>query len=232
MGSRTRTEQFERRLWFRPISRAVEINDDGLVLGAGTILARMNRDPSGAQVLAFDEDQPRLSALLAAAYCQSPPSDLPAHLESAARFWKSGDKALANIRLAFARLPRLDERDGAYRLFLAEKLLDEGLSPDALMKIMGLAPAPSGLAKYDPDQPRVPAGSGKNSGQWTSGTSAPNDPAPTTRAGRAASVGLAPAVPAAGTFAEGLFGSAAGAEFLAALGALRCESEPAPSSAR
>ena len=220
MGSRATAEQFERRLWFRPLSNAVEINEDGLVLSAGTVLARMNRDPSGAQVLAFDEDRPRLSALLAAAYCRSPPLDLPAHLESAARFWKNGDKALANIRLAFARLPRLDDRDGAYRLFLAEKLLDEGLSPDALMKVMGLEPAPSGLAKYSSDQPRIPAGSGKNSGQWTSGTSAPDDPAPTLRAGREASAGFAPAVPAAGTLAEGLFGSAAGAEFLVALGAL------------
>lgn len=220
MGSRETAEQFERRLWFRPISHAVEINEDGLVLGAGTVLARMNRDPSGAQVLAFDEDRPRLSALLAAAYCRSPPSDLPTHLESAARFWKSGDKALANIRLAFARLPRLDDRAGAYRLFLAERLLDEGLSPDALVKVMGIETAPSDLTKYNPDQPRVPAGSGQNSGQWTSGETAPDESGPKARAGRAASVGIAPAVPAAGTLAEGLFGSAAGAEFLVALGAL------------
>jgi hypothetical protein len=140
------------------------------------------------------------------------------HLESAASFWNRGDKALANIRLVFAHLPRLDDRADAYRLFLAESLLDEGMSPETLMKVMGLEPAPSDLAKYNPDQPRVPAGSGQTSGQWTSGNSAPADSAPTARTDRSASV---IALPAAGTLAEGLFESAAAsARFLAALGAL------------
>lgn len=218
MGILTPTQKFERRLWFRPLSQTVEIDEDGLVLGAGTILARMGRDQSSAQVLAFDEDQPRLFALFAAACGRSPPSDLLAHLESAARFWNRGDKALANIRLAFGRLPRLDDRTDAYRLFLAERLLDEGLSPNALMKIMGLEPAPSDLVKYNPDQPRVPAGSGKPSGRWTSGGAEPGQTPPKAAAGRPASVGIA--LPAAGTLAEGLFDSAASAEFLAALGAL------------
>ena len=157
VGSMTPIEGFERRLWLRPISHNVEINEDGLVLGAGTVLARMYRNNSGAQVLAFDENQPRLFALLATAHGRSPPSDLLTHLESAARFWTRGDKALANIRLAFARLPRLEDRADAYRLFLAESLLDDGMTAESLMKVLGLEPAPSDIAKYDPDQPRVPA---------------------------------------------------------------------------
>jgi hypothetical protein len=185
--NRAAIQRFERRLWLRPLCPNIEINEDGLVLGAGTILARMIRDPLDRQVLLFDSDRPRLLALLTAAYGQSPPSDLLVHLESAARFWKQGDKALANIRLAFARLPRLDDEADAYRLFLAENMLDDGVTPDALMKLLDVAASHSTLTKYDPDQPRVPAGNGRNSGQWTSGAGA--------------------AAPAAGTLAEGLFSS-------------------------
>ncbi len=49
----------------------------------------------------------------------------------------------------------------AFRLFCAEKLLDAGVTPYELMD--GLR-----LAKYAPDQPRVPAGN-PDGGQWTSG---------------------------------------------------------------
>src|ERR1019366_334841 len=45
------------------------------------------------------------------------------------------------------------------------------LSPRALMKGLGLDPAPlDGLEKYNRDQPRVPAGNGRASGQWGSGS--------------------------------------------------------------
>lgn len=220
-------EKFERRLWLRPMSHAVEINDDGLVFGAGTVLARMKSEPSGARVLALDEDLPRLSVLLAAAYGRFPPPDLPVHLKSAAPFWKRGDKALANIRLAFARLPRLDDapgdRAGAFWLFLAENLLKDGMSPEALMKLLGFDVTPAEIVKYDPDQARVPAGSGRSSGQWTSTGDAPESSAPkeTPKAGPAdAAAGIwAPAVAAPGTLAEGLFG-AGGSKFLAGLGVL------------
>ncbi len=145
------------------------------------------------------------------------------HLESAARFWKRGDKALANIRLAFARLPKLDDRAGAYRLFLAENLLDEGMTPEALMKVLGVDGPQAEFAKYNPDQPRVPAGSGRPSGQWTSNGATPEPSAPketpkanATGAGAGVS---APAIAAPGTLAEGLFG-AGDSEFLAGLGVL------------
>lgn len=226
-GRKGALEKFQRRLWFRLISRAVEINEDGLVFGAGTVLARMRSDPSGARVLALDQDLPRLSALLAAAYGRSPPSDLPIHLESGARYWKRGDKALANIRLAFARLPRLDDapadRAGAYRLFLAENLLEDGMSPESLLKLLGFDGPSAEIAKYDPAQPRVPSGGGQASGQWTSAGAAPEPSAPneTPKAGPAgAGAGLlAPSVAARGTLAEGLFG-AEGSAFLAGLGVL------------
>ena len=236
MGSRATAEQFERRLWFRPISHAVEINEDGLVLGAGTILARMGVDPSGAQILAFDEDQPRLFALLAAAYGRSAPSDLPIHLESAARFWKRGDKALANIRLAFARLPRLDDtpgdRAGAYRLFLAENLLEDGMSPEALMKVLGVDGPQADLRQISiPPSPAFLPEAGRPAG---------NGPRPTPRGGnrprkkrkgrRDGGAGsFASTLAAPGTLAEGLFG-AEDSEFLAGLAVLATKSQAAPCS--
>jgi hypothetical protein len=43
------------------------------------------------------------------------------------------------------------------------------MSPAALLKGLGFDAPARDLAKYDPNQPRVPAGSGRNSGRWGSG---------------------------------------------------------------
>jgi hypothetical protein len=63
-------------------------------------------------------------------------------------------------------LPHIDEAD-AYRLFLAGTAREKGLDPSDLMNALGFPRAARDLEKYDPDQPRVPAGSGRESGQWT-----------------------------------------------------------------
>jgi Restriction endonuclease fold toxin 5 len=207
--------RFEKRARSRPIAYAAEIGDDGLVLGAGTVLARMTRDSFGAPALDVEEDDYRLFALLAAALGRPMSPDLPRHLGEAFAHWRRGDKALANIRLAFAAIPRLDDRSDAYRLFLAEEMLDAGMSPAALMKGLGFDPPRRDLAKYDPNQPRVPAGSGRNSGRWGSGGGAAQGPAPTTSIpAPAVAVG---ASRAAGTLAEGLFASGANSAFLSGL---------------
>jgi hypothetical protein len=74
---------------------------------------------------------------------------------------------LAHIHLAFARLPRLESANDAYRLYLAEALLDDGFSPREMLAELGLGRTMRRFDKFDPDQPRVPAGSGRESGQWT-----------------------------------------------------------------
>jgi hypothetical protein len=51
------------------------------------------------------------------------------------------------------------------RLFVAEELLESGVTPTELMKAQGFDPT---LLKFNPDQLRVPAGSGRESGRWTS----------------------------------------------------------------
>ena len=208
--------RFEKRARSRPIAYAAEIGDDGLVLGAGTILARMTRDSLGEPVSGLEEGEDRLHALLAAAHGRPMSPDLPRHLGEAFAHWRRGDKALANIRLAFAQIPRLDDRADAYRLFLAEELLDAGMSPAALMKALGFDPSRRDLAKYDPNQPRVPAGSGRNSGRWGSGGGAAQAPAPATSIPAPATAAVR-AASAPGTLAEGLFASAEGGAFLSGL---------------
>ena len=64
------------------------------------------------------------------------------------------------------RLPPLTEEQ-AFALCAADELLKEGMTPRALMKGLGLDPAAlDALEKYNPAQPRVPAGSGRASGRW------------------------------------------------------------------
>jgi hypothetical protein len=57
-------------------------------------------------------------------------------------------------------------------------LIEPGVDVAITVKALGLDPAPEALEKYNPDQPRVPAGSAEG-GQWTSGDSsgATTDPA-------------------------------------------------------
>ena len=93
---------------------------------------------------------------------------------------------MASMHLAMAGLGRLPRpREAAHRLFLADRLLDRGAEPQMILKALGLGAGV--LARlYNPDQPRVPAGSGVESGRWTSGD---EGDAPT-----AAGLGEAPAL--------------------------------------
>ncbi|MGP0059608.1 MAG: hypothetical protein ACLPID_10020, partial [Beijerinckiaceae bacterium] len=67
------------------------------------------------------------------------------------------------IELAFARFPRLETSEDAFRLFLAEDLLAKGMTPRRLTRELGFNP---NLLKYDPNEPRNPAGDGRPSGRW------------------------------------------------------------------
>ena len=153
-----------------PFHSAVEINDEGLVFGAGTVLARMTRDRFGEPVLAVDADEERFLALLLAVYGRPVPREIIKYVARASDQWRRGDKCLAHIELAFARLPRLESREDGYRLFLAEALLEETFSPRRLMRELGVDPNTNAFRKgYDPNEPRVLAGNGDVSGQWTKG---------------------------------------------------------------
>jgi hypothetical protein len=157
------------------IDPAMQFADAGLVFGAGTLLAPAG--PSGREVAL---DPHRLTALLAAAHLKAPAAQGLVHLTKAVESWNRGEDALAAMHLALSGLGRLARpRQDAHRLFLAYGLLEAGLDPDSLVRALGLGEvAGETVGKYSPDQPRVPAGSGRTSGQWTTGAAASGAPDP------------------------------------------------------
>jgi hypothetical protein len=106
-------------------------------------------------------------ALIATAFERPIGPYLLAKVARACELWNAGDKALAHIHLAHANLPACGEGE-ALRLFAADELLGSGVTPQELFKAQGFDPVPLALLKYNPDQPRVPAGHGRESGRWTS----------------------------------------------------------------
>ncbi|MGH6852486.1 MAG: hypothetical protein ACREDJ_04660 [Methylocella sp.] len=146
----------------------MEITGEVLTLGAGTVLAAMARDGRGAPRIAQD-DEPRAMALLATAYERPVGAYVLGRLRRACDLWNDGEKAIAHIHLAHAGLPPCGT-DQALRFFVAEELIDAGVTPETLMKAQGFDP-PLDLwkAHFNPDQPRVPPGSGRESGEWTDG---------------------------------------------------------------
>jgi hypothetical protein len=143
------------------------IKDAGLVLGADTILVRMGETRSGAKALAVEADRERLLSLLGVSYWGQVPSGIVKNIENASEQWRRGEKGLAHIHLVFTGLPKLKSANDAYRLYLAEALLDDGLPPREMLAELGLDRAIRQLDKSGPNQPRVPAGSGRESGRWT-----------------------------------------------------------------
>ena len=130
-------KRFEEYAWWRPLDRAMAINDAGLVLGAGTVLAETARDPTGAPVLKLEGHEERLLALLSVAYRGNVSSDLFRRIERASKQWMLGDKCLAHIELAYANLPKLENNEDAFSLYLADALIDDGMSPRTLLKELG-----------------------------------------------------------------------------------------------
>src|ERR1700730_4311562 len=133
----------------------------GLILSAGTLLAKLDD-----KALPVEAEQERIWTLLAVAYGEKISPTVLGSLRRVAKHWQGGDKSLAAIHLAQMGLPDIGE-DAAYRLSLAAELIDAGVGPRELGRGLSFDP-PAGLLKYNPDQTRVPAGSGKESGEWTS----------------------------------------------------------------
>ena len=155
----------------RSLRPRMEITGEGLMLGAGTVLAGMAKDERGRPRLALD-DEPRALALLATAYERPMDVRLLTKLRRAADLWNEGEKALAHIHLAHASLPPCGEAQ-ALRLFVADELIEAGATPAALTKAQGFDPAPLDLLKanFNPAQPRWAAGSGRDSGRCSGGAS-------------------------------------------------------------
>ncbi|HEU0156082.1 MAG TPA: hypothetical protein VFQ82_08425, partial [Stellaceae bacterium] len=134
------------------------------------MLATMGRDRQGAPNLATDGDEERILALLALAYDRPIGAAVLGNIRRASNNWANGEPVLAAIDLALGGLsPLADVEAAALRLSLGEKLLAEGLPPRDLLKGCGLDPTPLDALKagYNPLEPRIPAGNGRGSGDWT-----------------------------------------------------------------
>lgn len=133
----------------------------GLVLGAGTVLAR---EVSGS------ED--RIIALLSAAFDKVSESSVVGALKRAHAAWRDEKNAESVTWIAAAGLPPLMSEESARRLHFAAGLLDHGyITPLELGKICREVTRERGVAKeFNPNQPRVPAGNA-DGGQWTSDAS-------------------------------------------------------------
>ena len=144
----------------RGLAGRMTLTGQGLVgsfSAPGTLLAKLD-----GKALPIEADQERLWTLLSVAYGHGVPLAVLGSLRRVAKHWQGGDKCLAAIHLAQMGLPGIG-KDAAYRLALAAELIDAGVGPRELGFDL-----PAGLLKYDPNEPRVPAGSGRESGQWTS----------------------------------------------------------------
>jgi hypothetical protein len=128
----------------------------------------------------------RVLALLSAAYGKAVAPSVLGNIERAAKAWGQGDDCLAYIHLAHAGLGDLqDPYDAARRLFIVDGFMKAGTSPRAVFEALHFGADYIDAVKkfFNPEQPRVPAGSGRTSGEWTDGEETGGDDA--ARAGRA-----------------------------------------------
>ena len=148
-----------------PFPSGLVLVEDGLRLDAQSILVRRHEGR-----LALEEDGERCLALMSILDGKPVSAGVLDAVAAADAHLRRGDLALANLRLVFARLPRITGAADVDRVRSAAHLLDRGVAPRRLMDALGLGTSELDLAaKYDRNQPRVPAGNGRASGEWSSG---------------------------------------------------------------
>ncbi len=159
------------------ISPVLTFAPRGLVLGAGTVLVPAD---GSRRLLSPKGQEARVLALLSAAYRRAVAPSVLGNIKRAAKAWGEGDDCLAYIHLAHARLPMLqDPQDAARRLFIVDGFMKAGRSPRAVLEAFQFGGAYIDAVEkfFNPDQPRVPAGSGRTSGEWTDGEETGGDDA-------------------------------------------------------
>ncbi len=145
----------------------MSLEQDGLVLGAGTVLAARG----GANRLRLEGEEPRLLTLLSVAYGRPVDPAVLRNIRGASKQWSAGEDCLAAMHLALSGLQKLnDARDAARRLFIADGLMAEGVTPRDIWTALEFDSTPLDVVEklYNPNEPRNPAGSGRVSGQWIS----------------------------------------------------------------
>lgn len=157
---------------FHALHAGMSLEKDGLVLGAGTMLAKRNR----VGAITVEGEEARLLTLLAVAYGRPPDMSVLGAIRRASKHAGAGDESLAAMHIALARLPKLaDVPDASRRIFVADGLMAEGVSPRDIWTALEFDPEPLDeiLGKYSQNEPRNPKGDGDISGEWTSDSGAP-----------------------------------------------------------
>jgi hypothetical protein len=150
-----------------PIDRTPRLKAGGLTLGAGTLLAPAT-DTGEFRSIDIEGRENRLRALLCAAYGQPAGARAIDHIRRGAQRLSEGDERVAAIHFALAGLGFLKPGEqAAKRLFLADILMEAGAKPETVLRGLGHDEAGEDLRRYQADEPRVPAGSGTQSGEWT-----------------------------------------------------------------
>ncbi len=168
----------------RPVHLSMTLTDEGLVLGAGTVLAKAGFDQWGRFELALNGAEQRILALLAVAYGRPVSPSVLDNIRRASQQWSRGETCLALIHLAYIGLPKLpDQKEASFRLSLAEGALADGVTPGDLLKACCIDNVGLDLLKggYDPSQPRAPKGTPAG-GQWTTAEDHRSRPTPSSPA--------------------------------------------------
>ena len=166
LSERLRNE-WRKRARAHPFAPTMALTDKGLVLGAGTVLAK-SCSAGGSSELALQGAAERIIVLLSVAHGRAIDPAVLGNVRRALAARLYGETVIASIHLARAALPRLDEAAG-YRLFAADRLLASGIDTRTLLKACDIDAAIVDLLKgFNPDEPRVPAGN-PDGGEWTDG---------------------------------------------------------------
>jgi hypothetical protein len=172
-----------------PISPALNLTPEGLVLGAGTVMVPAD---GPRRLRSIRGQETRVLALLSAAFGKVIAPSVLGNIERATKAWNEGDDCLAYIQLAHARFPTLqDPYEAALHLFIVDGFMKAGTSPRAVFIALRFGAAYIDAVEkfFNPDEPRVPAGSGRTSGEWTRDLN--GDGQPVTGSGRPAASGRA-----------------------------------------
>jgi hypothetical protein len=165
-------KQWDARAAGAPLHCTMTFEGDDLVLGAGTRLATVERGPRRVDKHAVLADDARLVAMLSAAYRRPIGASVLGYIRCALVKRGEGETAVALTHLALTGLPKLAlPEEDARTLFMADGLVEAGVDPRMILRALDLdeSPLEELERRYNPDQPRVPAGNGDESGQWTAG---------------------------------------------------------------
>jgi murein DD-endopeptidase MepM/ murein hydrolase activator NlpD len=139
----------------------MQLTEDGLTLGADTVIVPLGRDEWERPILKIDGNEERILALLSIAHDQPVLPNVIGNLRNASRCLCKGDLALAYIHLAFTGLQPLEDADAPRRLFMAGLLLDDGMDEAEMLKGLGLFPRyltpwswRQVIKEFNPDQAR------------------------------------------------------------------------------